>query len=221
MMKKLIFLLFMVIVTGACIMQRNRITYKCDATLFLVYDNYPKGYKKTMGDLSYTRNVLLVFSIKNLSDNVITLPISNNNEKDTTLMVRVKGKKSAFFPCISYGKHCQNISFGDSTTIAIHLRPSDLEEIGINIDEKPIEDFIPVLHFECLQKENGKTIPIITEKQFKLSPNILYKHGKMFIEYCNDGIKKEKEIYEDSSDYEIVKRYSLIEENYEKSRDQF
>lgn len=201
-MKKLLFLFLMVILIGACSMQRNRITYKCNATLFLVCDNYPKDYKKTMGELSYTRNVLLVFNIKNLSSKDIILPISENNYSDTAVFVRVRGKGSADIPCAFYNKHSQKISFGDSMAIAIHLQLSDLEKIGIDLDEKPIEDYIPELQFECLQKENGETTPIITDIDF--SPNILYKHGKLFIEYFNNGTKREIELYEDSNDFKIV-----------------
>ena len=209
MMKKTIFLFLMVIVTGACTMQRRKIEYKCNAILFLVCDNYPKGYKKTMGELSYTRNVLLVFIIKNLSGEDVVLPISGNKDGDTTLLMRVRGKGTTDVACTLYNKHSPKLSSDDSVAVAIHLQPSDFEKIGIDLDEIAIEDFVQELQFECYYNENGKTTSIITDMDFILSPNIIYKHGKLFVEYCIDGTKKEKEIYEDSNDLEIIKRINI------------
>lgn len=206
-MRNLFLLILIAIVVSACGFRHSSKQDKSSATLFLVHDNYPKGYKKAMGELSYTRNVLLVFSIKNLTSKTISLPISNIIDSDTSVVIKVTGcKESTDVPCTYYWRHDKIISVGDSLVVAIRLRTSDMDKIGIDLDEKTIEHYIQELKFECCQKKNGVLKGLDTDIEFKLSPKIIYKYGRLFIEYHEDGIKKEKEIYEDSSDIAIAKK---------------
>lgn len=205
-MKNKVLFILIAIVVSACVFRHSSKQDKSSATLFFVHDNYPKGYKKTMGELSYTRNVLLVFSIKNLTNKTFSLPINNNIDSDTSVVIKVTYKESADLPCAYYWKDNQKASVGDSIVVAIHLCTYDMEKIGIVLDEKSIEDYIPELKFECYQKENGVLKRLDTDIEFKSSPKILYKYGRLFIEYHEDGTKKEKEIYEESSDIAIAKQ---------------
>lgn len=208
-MKNVTFLILFIMITESCCFQQSKISEEYTATLFLVHDNYPKNYDSTMGKLSYTRNILLAFIIKNHTDKLISLPISNHIYSDTTLFVKVTGKGSVNTPLTYYRKHSHILSSGDSMIVAIHLNSTDLEKLVITQYGKAIEQFIPHLQFECYQKGNEEMRSIRTDIVFKVSPNILYKHGRLYIEYSTDGKKKEKEVYENSKDIEIVNKIIL------------
>ncbi|MDO4981808.1 MAG: hypothetical protein Q4E58_13010 [Prevotellaceae bacterium] len=202
-MKYILLFISMVMIIGACSFQDSRRQIKNSATLYLVHDNYPKGYKTTMGTMSYTRDVLLVFCIKNKIHNTLFMPIRDKNDNDTTVVVRVTANNSVDIPCTYYLNHNSKVLFGDSLAIAIHLRSSDIEKIGINIDDKTIEDWISKTSFEFYKRENGILKHFDPDIVFTSNPNIQYKYGRLYIEYDKNGKRKEREMYEDSNDIVI------------------
>ena len=90
--------------------------------LHLVYDNYPRGYKTYMGEMSYSRDILMVFYVKNDTNEPLSLPICNDFDSDTYLVMKVtRNGKATLLPCTYYSKYNNRIEKGDSIAIAIHL----------------------------------------------------------------------------------------------------
>lgn len=175
--------------------------------LHLVYDNYPRGYKTYMGEMSYSRDILMVFYVKNDTNEPLSLPICNDFDCDTSLIMKVMRKgKATFLPCTYHSKYNKRIEKGDSVAIDIHLRSSNLSSIGVNLDKKNIEEFIQELYFKCYKKENGVLKTIDLPFIYKMAPNIQYKYGKLYIDYSKDNKAKEIEIYEDENDSIIIKQ---------------
>ena len=175
--------------------------------LHLVYDNYPRGYKTYMGEMSYSRDISMVFYVKNNTNKPFSLPICNDFDCDTSLIMKVTRNGNAILlPCTYYSKYNKRIEKGDSIAIAIHLRPSNLSSIGVDLDKKDIEDFIQEMHFKFYKKENGVLKAIDLAFIYKMAPNIQYKYGNLYIDYSKDNIKKEIEIYEDGNDSNVIKQ---------------
>lgn len=179
--------------------------------LHLVYDNYPRGYKTYMGGMSYSRDISMVFNVKNVTNETLSLPICNDFDCDTSLIMKVmRNGKVTLLPCTYYSKYNNRIEKGDSMAVVIHLRSSNLSSIGVNLDKKSIEEFIPELNFKCYKKENGVLKTIDSPFIYKMAPNIQYKYGKLYIDYGKEKKAKEIEIYEDENDSIIIKK---IKEN--------
>lgn len=212
--KILSYILFLLIVT--CVSCDVKKEEQNTMILHFVCDNYPRGYKTYMGRMSYSRDIIMVFYVKNDTSEPLLLPICNGFDCDTSLVMKVvRNEKATFLPCTYYSKHNNRIEKGDSMAIAIHLRSNNLLSIGVDLDKKNIEDYIKELHFKCYKKENGvlKTMDSPFPFIYKMAPNIQYKYGKLYIDYSKDNKAKEIEIYEDEKDSIIVRQ---IKENAHK-----
>lgn len=175
--------------------------------LHLVYDNYPRGYKTYMGEMSYSRDILMVFYIKNDTNEPLSLPICDNFDSDTSFIMQVmRNGNSTLIPCTYYSKYNNRIEKGDSIAVAIHLRSSNLSSIGVNLDKKSIEEYIQELHFKCYKKENGVLKALDSPFIYKMAPSIQYKYGKLYIDYGKDNKAKEIEIYENEKDSIILEK---------------
>lgn len=156
--------------------------------------------------MSYSRDILMVFYVKNDANEPLSLPICKDYDCDTSLIMKVmRNGKATFLPCTYYSKYNNRIVKGDSIAVAIHLRSSNLSSIGVNLDIKSIEEFIQELHFKCYKKENGVLKTLDSSFIYKMAPNIQYKYGKLYIDYDKDNKAKEIEIYEDENDSIIIK----------------
>ena len=175
--------------------------------LHLVHDNYPRGYKSYMGEMSYSRDISMIFYVKNNTNETLSLPIYNDFDCDTSLIMKImRNGKATLLPCTYYSKYNNRIEKGDSIAIIIHLRSSNLSSIGVNLDKKSIEEFIQELNFKCYKKENGVLKTIDSHFIYKMAPNIQYKYGKLYIDYGKENKAKEIEIYEDENDSIIIKQ---------------
>ena len=175
--------------------------------LHLVYDNYPKGYKTYMGEMSYSRDIIMVFYVKNDTNEPLSLPLCNDINCDTSLIMKVmRNGKAILLPCTYYSKYDKRIEKGDSVAIAIHLRSSNLSSIGVNLDKKSIDEYIQEMHFKFYKKENGILKTINSPFICQIVPNIQYKYGKLYLDYSKGNIAKEIEIYEDRNDSIIIQQ---------------
>lgn len=203
--KNLLFVSFLLmVICVSCDVKKKEQT-----TMFLhiVYDNYPRGYKTYLGEMSYSRDILMVFYIKNNTNEPLSLPICNDFDCDTSLIMKVmRNGKATLLPCTYYSKYNNRIEKGDSIAIVIHLLSSNLSGIRVNLDKKNIEEFIQELHFKCYKKENGVLKNIDPPLIYKMASNIQYKYGKLNIDYGKDNKAKEIEIYENENDSIIIKQ---------------
>jgi hypothetical protein len=175
--------------------------------LHLVYDNYPRGYKTYMGEMSYSRDIIMVFYVKNDTNELLSLPICNDFDSETSLIMKVmRNREATLLPCTYYSKYNNKIEKGDSIAVVIHLRSSNLSSIGINLDKKSIEEFVQELRFKCYKKENGVLKNIDSPFIYKMAPSIQYKYGKLYIDYGKDNKAKEIENYENENDSFIIKQ---------------
>lgn len=201
----LLFISFLLMVT--CVSCDVKKREQNTVILHLVFDNYPKGYKTYMGEMSYSRDILMVFYVKNDTNEPLSLPICNDFDCDTSLIMKViRSGKATLLPCTYHSKYDKRIEKGDSIAVAIHLNSSNLSSIGVNLDKKSIEEFIQEIHFKLYKKENGILKTINSPFIFKMAPNIQYKYGKLYIDYSKDNIAKEIEIYEDRNDSIVIQQ---------------
>ena len=163
--------------------------------LFLASDNYPKGYKKYFGELSYTRCLLLAFVVKNSTNPKIRICYKNRfADTDCTQYPPKSSIKNGIIPA------------GDSIAIAIRLWPSEVNELGIDLDNDSIESIVQNLSFsyipplDSIQEIKSKIIKPI----FLKNKRIIFRHGNLYI-YENNGKKVFKEIYE-GADLRTIKK---------------
>ena len=204
-MKKVIFIIVLIVfVIEACSVQQKEKDDSCSATLFIVHDNYPRGYKTTIGDMSYTRDILLAFYIKNATGRTLLLPINDKYSKDTCFFLRISQKQIFVdLPCSLYRGFSQEIPPGDSLAIAVHLHSDELNKLDVNLDNESFENVMIHLGFD-LYTRNEELTRIVTNENFDKKSIVKYKYGRLFVEYCKNGNKKEIEEYEDSCDSIIV-----------------
>lgn len=176
------------------------------ATLFMVSDNYPKGYKTYMGNLSYTRYILFVFNVKNSTKDSVIFQCSSNIFNDNYPKIRVeKGKRHVDVNCTHYTKRNNIILPNDSIAIAVRLWMSDIDSLGIDLDKESIESVVPQLSFSYIL-ESGKKRNIKDKNNtlcFIRTKHINFHYGKKYIE-IKKGIEMMKEIYNES-DLNIIR----------------
>lgn len=186
---------------------------KFSATLFMVCDNYPKGYKKHMGKMSYSRYLLFVFNVKNLTKDTIDFPSSFLYNDNCTKIRIYKENRYVDSNYTYYWKRREILFPNDSITVAVRLWESDLVSLGIDLDEDSIESIVPFVSFSYIPKSNNRRLN--THKEiipiFIKSENITYYHGKLYKEIKN-GKEILKEIY-DEPDMRIIKKISEDNKN--------
>lgn len=190
--------------------------------LFLASDNYPKGYKKYFGELSYTRCLLLAFVVKNSTNHSVLFPCASSlysslaDENNSKIRICYKNR-FADTDCTQHPpkSSIKNgiIPAGDSIAIAIRLWPSEINELGIDLDNDSIESIVQNLSFsyipplDSIQEIKSKIIKPI----FLKNKRIIFRHGNLYI-YENNGKRVFKEIY-DGDDLRTIKKIRQRSEN--------
>ena len=180
------------------------------ATLIMVSDNYPNGYKTHMGKLSYSRCITLLFSVKNTTRDSIYFPCSNSAYNDSCPKIRIyNGKRFVNTNCTHYKKRNDVIPANDSIVVAVRLWMSDLDSLGVNLDNEHLDGIIPGLSFcyipeSCIDGvlNNKNKVPC-----FFKSNNILYYYGNIYID-IKDGKETMKEMY-DKSDLNVIRKIPI------------
>ncbi len=174
-MKNLIFPLLLTIFS--CTSNNVKESLRIPATLYQIYDDYPKGYIDSMYHLDYDRYVCMTFCVKNIAGKGVFFPLREKGSNIYTSAIELyyngsailaESKKRAYFKK-------DTLLSNDSTIFDIFIDKKQLKKLGIK-DNIPIESICQNLRFKykhTMSDQSKSELPIC-DIDFKLNKNIKF-----------------------------------------------
>ncbi|EGN56893.1 hypothetical protein PRBRB14_13150 [Hallella multisaccharivorax DSM 17128] len=169
--------LFFVVILVGC--QNN---VEIPAELVTIIDNYPKEYTYEDGHNCYSRQINLVFKIKNTSGEKLFIPISDWKAKKYYSYFSISSSKKNNIRTFSYywKNKSSIIDNGDSLNICVKLMEKQLRELGLYTPYFPPYVIIRKVEFRYIidVKDFKLSKFPIPQINFYISPDIKYIYQK-------------------------------------------